>query len=210
VTDDADSRGAGGGGGASFNHEDGDDDGGGDGREYDEYDYDDDGASDDDETDADAVAEPVGMFAPQVKRLRKSVLIELAIAVVVLVATSVLVQSSPVQNASGVSVNSQGTVSLTSPLYTLQVEFLPSGSGTDIHMFFYNPAGGPQPVKSVAIVATSPQQGGLTEDLGSAPISDSHWTSTAVLPVSGKWTFTFTVRTTAIDEAPVSTVQNIG
>jgi hypothetical protein len=62
----------------------------------------------------------------------------------------------------------------------------------------------------VTIVATSTQQGGLTEDLGAVPISDSHWTSTAILPVSGKWTFTFDVRTTSIDEAPVSTVQNIG
>jgi copper transport protein len=151
--------------------------------------------------------EPVELGEPQIKRLRRSVFVELALAVVVLVATSVLVQSSPVRNAAGVNANSQGTISLTSSLYTLQVEFLPSGSGTDLHMFFYNPAGAPQPIKSLDIVATS--SGGLTQDLGVAPISDSHWTSTAVL-VPGKWTFSFTARTTAIDEATVTTVQNIG
>jgi hypothetical protein len=58
-------------------------------------------------------------------------------------------------------------------------------------------------------VATSSQSGGLTQDIGAAPISDAHWTSTAVL-TPGKWTFTFDVRTTSIDEASVSTVQNIG
>jgi copper transport protein len=157
----------------------------------------------------DAYAEPVQTFEPQVKRLRRSVLIELALAVAVLVATSILVQSSPVQNAAGVNPNSQGTVSLTSSLYTLQVDFLPSGRGTGLHMFFYDPAGGAQPVKAVTIVATSSQDGGLTQNVGATRLSDSHWTSTAVL-TPGKWTFTFTVRTTDIDEASVSTTENIG
>ncbi|HEY1485970.1 MAG TPA: CopD family protein, partial [Micromonosporaceae bacterium] len=191
-----------GGGGTTITEDWGEDDapsGGSDDDDYDDYDEDD---------GEEAVPdEPVGMGEPQVKRLRRSVLVELALAVVVLIASSILVQSSPVRNAAGVTTNSQGTISLTSSLYTLQVEFLPSGSGTDLHMFFYNPAGGAQPIKSLSIVATSTS--GLTQNLGVAPISDSHWTSTAVL-LPGKWTFAFTVRTTAIDEATVTTVQNIG
>jgi len=156
----------------------------------------------------DAPAEPVGMFAPQAKRLRRSVIVELALAVAVLVATSILVQSSPAQNAAGVTTNSQGLLSLTSPLYTLQVEFLPSGSGTDIHMFAYNPAGGPQVVQAWTVVATLPSQN-LSENLGVSKITDTHATTTAVLPVPGEWTFTFTLQTTAIDEASVHTTVNI-
>lgn len=167
-----------------------------------------DGEESGDEGDDDGEPEPVGIDASRAKRLRRSVLAELALAVCVLIATSILVQSSPVRDAAGVTTNSQGTVSLTSSLYTLQVEFLPSGSGTDLHIFVFNPAGGPQPAKAMTIVATLPSRH-LSENLGASPITDSHWTSTAVLPVPGKWTFTFTVRTTAIDEASVSTVENI-
>jgi copper transport protein len=97
---------------------------------------------------------------------------------------------------------------LTTSLYTLQVDFLPSSGATDLHMFAFTPAGAPQPVKSWTIVATLPSQN-LTVNLGASVITDSHATTTAILPVPGKWTFTFTLRTTDIDEATVSTSVNI-
>ena len=96
-------------------------------------------------------------------------------------------------------------MSLTSPLYTLQVEFLPGTGVTDVHMFAFNPAGGPQTVQAWTVVASLPSQG-LTENLGVSVISETHAVTEAILPVPGNWKFTFTLRTTAIDEATVSTV----
>ncbi len=183
--------------------------GDGDGDDIDGYD--DDGYDEEaDDANDDADQEPIGMFEPQVKRLRRSVLLELALAVVVLIATSILVQSSPALNAAGVNANGGGTISLTStpPLYTMQVEFDSDNGGTDVHMFFYNAAGGPQPVQKLTIVASLPS--GESENLGVSRISDSHWTSTAILPTPGLWTFTFTVQTSSIDAATVHTTQNIG
>jgi copper transport protein len=145
------------------------------------------------------------MVGPQIKRLRRSVLVELALAVAVLIATSILVQSSPAQNAAGVTTDTQGTVSLTSPLYTLQVEFLPGPGVTDVHMFAFNPSGGPQTVQAWTVVASLPSQG-LSENLGVSVISETHAVTEAILPVPGNWKFTFTLRTTAIDEDSVSTV----
>ena len=98
------------------------------------------------------------MREPQVKRLRRSVLVELALAVAVLVATSILVQSSPARNAAGVTTDTQGTVSLTSPLYTLQVEFLPGAGGHRPAHVRFNPAGGPQPVQAWVVTASLPSQ----------------------------------------------------
>jgi copper transport protein len=154
--------------------------------------------------DGDSV-ESRGIGQRQLKRLRRSVLAELALAVVVLVATSILVQSSPARNAASVTTDTTGTVSLTSPLYTLQVDFLPSAGTTDIHMFAFTPAGGPLPVKTWTVVATLASQN-LTENLGISVITQTHAITEAILPVPGNWTFTFTLRTTDVDEATVSTV----
>ncbi len=204
-TDEANDRGHGGGDAHDRAENESDDESNGD----EEYDHE--GEEDFDEEDDGAEPEPTGMFEPQVKRLRRSVLIELALAVCVLVATSILVQSSPALNAAGVNANGGGTISLTStpPLYTLQVDFEANAAGgTDIHMFFFNSAGGPQPVQALTVVATLPSQS-LTTDLGVTKVADSHWTSTAILPVSGVWTFTFTVQTSPTDAATVHTTQNI-
>ncbi len=124
----------------------------------------------------------------------------------VLVATSILVQSSPARNAAGVTTDTQGTVSLTSPLYTLQVEFLPGAGGVmDVHMFAFNPAGGPQPVQAWVVTASLPSQN-LDVNLGVSVQAQTHAITEAILPVPGNWKFTFTLRTTDIDEATVSTV----
>jgi copper transport protein len=173
-----------------------------------DYDEDGDDYDDDDDDDEEPDDEPVGMYEPQVKRLRRSVFAELALAVVVLVASSILVQSSPALNAAALTADGGGSVTLTAPHYRMQVDFTADQGATDIHMFFYNAAGGPQPVQKVTIVATIPSQN-LTQDVQATSISDAHWTATAILP-PGTWTFTFTVQTSAIDEDTVHVDQHIG
>ncbi len=154
-------------------------------------------------------------FGPGVvRRLRRSVLIEVGLAVCVLIATSILVQSAPGSAAAGepaITANKPASVTLNSKLYSLQVDFDPTPTGAEIHMYAFAPTGAPLKVVEWTVTAALPARDIEPSTIGNLEvISDSHAIARATLPVRGTWTFTFTLRTTDIDEATVTTQMPIG
>lgn len=153
---------------------------------------------------------PVG----ETKRLRRSVLVELVLAVLVLVASSILVQSTPARTAAAetsLTANSPLAVTLNSPIYSLQVDFSPIPSGVEIHMYAYSLQGAPLKVEQWAVTAALPAQNiDPTQVTTILPLTDSHATAQATLPVKGIWTLAFTLRISDIDEATVTTTVPLG
>ncbi|HEU0241632.1 MAG TPA: copper resistance protein CopC [Micromonosporaceae bacterium] len=179
------------------------------GRADDDDDADDDDAYDgDDHADDGEPARPRGLDRGVLRRLRRSVLAEIVVAVLVLVATSALVQSSPGRTAdadAALNAASSGLVTLNSSLYSLQVDFTQSGTNTEIHLYAANLQGAPIKIQQWTVDASLPSQ-----NLGPIPaavtaITDSHAIGEISLTVPGTWTFTFTLRTSDIDEATVQT-----
>jgi copper transport protein len=185
---------------------DGGDDGGGDDGDGDDGGGDDGGG---DAHDFDDGEPPREIEAPQIRRLRRSVVVELVLAAVVLAATSILVQTKPARSQAAenaITANSPASVTLNSPIYSLQVDFSPIATGTEIHMYAYNPQGAPLKVVQWTVTAALPSKGieATTVD-NLLPVTDSHAVAQATLPVKGDWTFSFTLRTSDIDEATVVT-----
>jgi copper transport protein len=145
---------------------------------------------------------------PPVRRLRRSVIVELAIAAAVLVATSILVQSTPARTAAAdaaIDASSSGLVTLNSPLYSLQMDSTQSNGVTELHLYAFTPAGAPLKVVEWKVTASLPAQ-----NLGPFPvpmtrITDAHAVGQTSLTVPGLWTFTITLRISDIDEATVTT-----
>ncbi len=170
----------------------------------------DDGYDDEPDDGYDEVDEPPAeLDSGDIGRLRRSVLAEVALAVCVLIASSILVQSTPARTAaaeSAITANSPASVTLNSNLYSLQVDFSPIQTGTEIHMYAYTPEGAPLKVLEWKVTAALPAKGIEPAPVDNLlPLTDSHAVAQATLPVNGTWTFTFTLRTTDIDEATVST-----
>lgn len=152
---------------------------------------------------------PREIEARHVRRLRRSVVVELGIAVLVLVASSILVQTKPARSQAAenaVTANSPASVTLNSPLYSLQVDFAPIPTGTEIHMFAYTPQGAPLKVVQWTVTAAMPSKGIEPTTVDNLlAVTDAHAIAQATLPVKGDWTFSFTLRTSEIDEATVTT-----
>ena len=164
-----------------------------------------------DEVDDDESAEAApsrGLDAGILRRLRRSVMIEIAVAVAVLVATAILVQSSPGRAAdanANLDAASQGLVTLNSPIYSLQVDFSQSGNNTEIHLFASNLQGVPVKIEEWKVTATLPSKNLGPIPAGVTAITDSHAIGEINLTVPGRWTFSFTLRTSDVDEATVQT-----
>ena len=135
-------------------------------------------------------------------------MIEIAVAVAVLVATAILVQSSPGRAAdanANLDAASQGLVTLNSPIYSLQVDFSESGNNTEIHLFASNLQGVPVKIEEWKVTATLPSKNLGPIPAGVTAITDSHAIGEINLTVPGRWTFSFTLRTSDVDEATVQT-----
>jgi copper transport protein len=148
-------------------------------------------------------------------RLRRTVLAEVVGAVVIIGVASVLVQTTPARTQAAVngSTGSSGVVSatLTSNLYQLQFDIEPAQTGpNDIHLYAYTPQGAPLKVAEWKVRAGLPAQGIEPIAAVLTPVTDSHEIGQITLPVPGQWTFTFTLRTTEIDEATVTTTVKVG
>jgi copper transport protein len=145
-------------------------------------------------------------------KLRMIVLYEVAVLAMVLGTTSVLVQTPPSRTATASPVvPALETATMTSSLFTLQVEVSPATNGNnDVHLYASSPTTG-EPIKVEEWLgkASLPAQGIDGIDIQFLPLTEDHATGQVTLPVPGKWTFTFTVRTTEIDQATVNTEINI-
>ncbi|MEN3611562.1 copper resistance protein CopC [Plantactinospora sp. ZYX-F-223] len=153
---------------------------------------------------ADDPARPVG----SARRIRRAVWVELAITAVVLALSAVLVQTPPARTA-GEYGDAGGpgyyTTTLTSSLYSLQVEVDPAGTGSNsVHLYAYTPDNKPLPVVEWRATAALPDQGVEPIEIPLLPLTDNHATGEISLPTAGNWQLSFTVRISDIDQATVT------
>jgi copper transport protein len=138
--------------------------------------------------------------------LRRAVIAEAAIAAVILGLTSVLVQTTPARTAAAQS--SLPTIQsavLTDALYVLTVDVQPATVGiNEIHLYASAPDGQPSDIKEWRVRASLPAQGIEPIDATILPVIPSHSIGQISLPVAGTWTFSFTLRTSEIDQSTVT------
>jgi len=145
-------------------------------------------------------------------RLRGLVVAEAAVAALILAVTSVLVQTTPAHTASTQTVPPavQSAV-MRDKLFTLTVDVVPAAVGVnEVHLYATTPDGQPADVKQWTVRASAPAQGIEPIDASVLPLTPDHATATIGLPTAGRWTFTFTLRTTEIDQSTVTTEVDVG
>ncbi|MFB9234060.1 copper resistance CopC/CopD family protein [Plantactinospora siamensis] len=162
-----------------------------------------------DAAEPEALVGAVGAGRP--RGLRRLVVLEMAVLAVVLALSAVLVQQPPARNAAGTT-GTAGTAApafwsatLTSSLYSLQVEVDPAQTGNNsLHLYAYTPDNRPQRVVEWKATAARPDQGVEPITIPLLPIGDNHATGEISLPTAGPWQLRFTLRTTDIDQATVT------
>ncbi|MFZ4182290.1 copper resistance protein CopC [Streptomyces pseudogriseolus] len=165
--------------------------------------------------------------------LRRSVLAEAGVAVVLLAVTTVLTQTEPgrtEQDAKAAAATSSsaaegtgqgsGAVSLTMPFDTggrngkgvVSIDLDPARVGDNsLHVYVEGPDGTPVDVPEVKLALTLSAQ-----DIGPLPVAPDHvttghWSASAVqIPMAGDWKVEVTVRTSDIDQVTVSKNAQIG
>jgi copper transport protein len=167
---------------------------------------------------------------PHRSGLRRSVLAEAGVAVVLLAVTTVLTRTEPGrteeearaagQSAASTSVPATGTVTLDMPFDTggrngkgvVRVELDPARVGAnDLHLYIENPDGNAIDVPEVKVAFTL-----KTKDIGPLPvvpdhITTGHWSASGVqVPMAGDWEVAVTVRTSDIDQTTVTKNTQIG
>lgn len=145
--------------------------------------------------------------------VRRAVWAELAITAVVLAVSATLVQTPPARTAGADVAGTQAglfTTTLSSPLYSLQVEMAPAARGNNsLHLYAYTLDNRPQPVEEWKATAALPAAGIEPIEILLLPLTDNHATGEINLPAAGEWQLRFTVRTTDIDQATVSATVSI-
>ncbi|MFF8261092.1 copper resistance CopC/CopD family protein [Streptomyces virginiae] len=159
--------------------------------------------------------------------LRRSVLVEAAIAVVLLVVTTVLTSTEPgrtvereVARGSSSTAVPDRAVKITLPFDTggqngagsVRLELDPGRVGANIlHLWANRGDGQPFDLPEIKIAFTLP-----AKDIGPLPVvpdraAPGHWTASGVqLPLAGEWRIDVTVRTSDIDQTTVQKTVKIG
>ncbi|MFH8976464.1 copper resistance CopC/CopD family protein [Streptomyces sp. NPDC017890] len=162
--------------------------------------------------------------------LRRSVLAEAGVAVVLLTVTTVLTQTEPGRteeeakaanpSAASPSAPSTGVVTLDMPFDTggqsgkgvIRVELDPARVGAnDMHLYVERPNGNAFDIPEVKVAFTLD-----AKDIGPLPvvpdhITTGHWSASGVqIPMAGDWEVAVTVRTSDIDQVTVSKNAQIG
>jgi copper transport protein len=97
------------------------------------------------------------------------------------------------------------TVVLSDPLFTLTVDVEPAAVGVNtVHLYATTPAGQPAQVKQWRVTAALPAQGIEAIDAVILALTADHAIGQVSLPAAGIWRFTFTVRTSEIDQSFVT------
>ncbi|MET9775212.1 copper resistance protein CopC [Streptomyces sp. NPDC006367] len=160
--------------------------------------------------------------------LRRSVLAEAGVAVVLLAVTTVLTQTEPgrteqearAAGRTAASPAASGPLALDMPFDTgsangrgtVRIELDPARTGdNDLHLYVEDPDGRAFDIPEVKIAFTLE-----AKDLGPLPVipehlSTGHWSASGVqLPMAGDWKIAVTVRTSDIDQVTLSKNAQIG
>lgn len=146
------------------------------------------------------------------KALRTAVLAEALVLAVVVGVTSVLVQTTPARTAvaeggQAAPVAEDYQAVLESPLYSLEVTVEPARVGSNrVHLYAYDPqTGEPLRVEEWSATASLPAAGVERLEVSLAPFTDNHAFGEVSLPMAGDWELRFSLRTSEIDQASVTT-----
>ncbi|MYS42518.1 hypothetical protein GTY23_15000, partial [Streptomyces sp. SID5998] len=168
---------------------------------------------------------------PNRSGLRRSVLAEAGVAVVLLVVTTVLTQTEPGRtveeaaaatssSSSSSSSSSAGTVTLDMPFDTggqngkgvVRLDIDPARvGGNEMHLYVQRPDGKAFDVPEVKVAFTL-----TAKSIGPLPvapdhITTGHWAASGVeIPMAGDWQVAVTVRTSDIDQVTVTKNAQIG
>jgi copper transport protein len=152
-----------------------------------------------------------GAAAPS--RLRKAVLVELAVTAIVLGVTSALVQIPPPRTAQAAS-DGATTTTITQTIrdnaVSLQVDVFPATVGNNsIHLYAYTPDNKPLPVVEWTATAALASANIEPIEIPLLRITDFHAIGDIALPQAGDWKLTFTVRTSDVDRSTLSTTVQV-
>ena len=143
--------------------------------------------------------------------LRRSIAVELVVALAVIGVTSVLVQTTPARVAYEQQQAEQAepvSQRLSSKYFQLQVEVAPGKVGSNtLHLYAFAPDGTELDVLEWKATVSLPSSNlpPITVDL--LKLSPNHTTGEVSLPTAGDWQFSFTLRTSRTDQATVT--QNV-
>ncbi|MFF3305177.1 copper resistance CopC/CopD family protein [Streptomyces sp. NPDC002908] len=166
---------------------------------------------------------------PERAGLRRSVLVETAVAVVLLAVTTILTSTEPGRTeeeaargaapAAATPVTG-GQVSLSLPFDTggrngkgtVRLDISPGGTGSNnVHLWVDGPGNRPLDVPEVKLAFTLE-----SKDIGPLPVApdrltEGHWTASNVqIPIAGDWKVAVTVRTSDIDQTTIDKNVKIG
>jgi copper transport protein len=163
-----------------------------------------------DEPVADPVADPVddavaeraraqaAEAAAQVPRLRRSVLVELLLAVVVLGVTSVLVGTPPAESAVVQPLDTTLPLKGTSGTSgSVQVSIDPGSTGPNtLHIYLFDDSGQLTQPAGITVTITEPSQQLGPIEVKLEPAGPGHYVADAMdIPAAGTWTLLVSVRT---------------
>ncbi len=147
---------------------------------------------------------PVAQGEPTApRRLRGVVIAEAAIAALVLATTSVLVQTPPARSVAAEPAAPQvETVTVQDRLFTLTADVVPARAGlNDVHLYATQPDGQLADIKEWVVKAALPSKGIEPIEASVLVLTSDHATGQIALPEAGTWTFSFTLRTSEVDQS---------
>jgi copper transport protein len=147
-------------------------------------------------------------------RLRRTVVVELTVLVMILGVTSVLVRTAPTTIAGSVAEQRDlgpYTATLTSTLYVLEVTIDPARPGDNmVHLLVHTSTGSPVSVVEWGGSVALPAQDIEPIALSVRPVTASHAVAEVRLPAAGSWEFRFNLRVSDVDQATVVATVPIG
>jgi copper transport protein len=149
------------------------------------------------------------------RTLRYTMVAEVAIAALILAASSLLTQATPARSAgveAAATAQARGFVTtLNSKLYAVQFEIFPAqvGEYNTFHGFVYTPEGKPLDVAEWKLTAALPAAGIEPMDNPVGVLLGNQGLGNVAFPIAGEWTLAITIRTSDIDQATVTTTVQI-
>jgi len=144
-------------------------------------------------------------------RLGRLVAAELGLAAIVLVASSMLVQTTPGRSAdieARAAAEAVGfSTTLNSPIFSVQFEIFPVqiGENNTLHAFVYTPAGKPVDVAEWRVTAALPEKGIPPIPNAVVSIRGNQGIGAITFPYPGKWELVLTIRLDELNQATVKT-----
>jgi copper transport protein len=126
----------------------------------------------------------------EMRRLRRSVWAEIATAVLILVATALLVNAAPAKTAvANAGEGGVAGITLRSDKVNVDVTLTPAVAGAnDVHVDTSDPNGAPKDVKELTVTMALPGRGIAPIDVPLRRLGPGHWLSPGFeMPLAGEW-----------------------